>query len=176
MVNWSRGTFGVTKTKIQEKQKLLLELTSQNRAELNKEIRGVKAEINARLYHEEVAWRQPSRSIWLPAGNKNTKYFHQWASQRCQKNHIASVFNGDGVWCDNEDDISQIAEHYFQNLFTSTQPSNMSNVLDSMDSLVTLDMNHQLLLAYTPEEVKKVLFQMHPSKSPSPNGMSHFFF
>lgn len=94
-------------------------------------------------------------TYWLPAGNKNTKYFHQWASQRRQKNHIACVFNGDRVWCDNEDGISQIAEHYFQNLFTSIEPSNMSNVLDLMGRLVTPDMNHQLLLAYTPEEVKK---------------------
>ena len=166
LVSWSRGTFGATKTKIQEKQKLLLELTNQNKAELSDEIQRVKAEINAMLYHEEVAWRQRSWSIWLPAGDKNTKYFHQRASQHHQKNHIASVFNGDGVWCDNEDEIAQIAEHYIQNLFTSAQPNNMSDVLDSVDRLVTPDMNRQLLLAYTPEKVKRVLFQMHPSKSP----------
>ena len=48
--------------------------------------------------------------------------------------------------------------------------------MDSVDRLVTLDMNRQLLQAYTPAEIKKTLFQMHLSKSPDPDGMSPFFF
>ena len=37
-------------------------------------------------------------------------------------------------------------------------------------------MNNSLLEPYTPEEVRRALFQMHPSKSPSPDGMPSFFF
>ena len=48
--------------------------------------------------------------------------------------------------------------------------------MDSVDRLVTLDMNRQLLQAYTPAEIKKTLFQMHLSKSLGPDGMSPFFF
>ena len=45
-----------------------------------------------------------------------------------------------------------------------------------MDRSVTPGMNATLLQRYTLEEVKTALFQMHPSKSPGPNGMTLFFF
>ena len=37
-------------------------------------------------------------------------------------------------------------------------------------------MNESLTCPYTADEVRLALFQMHPSKSPKPDGMSHFFF
>ena len=37
-------------------------------------------------------------------------------------------------------------------------------------------MAHLLTRPYMEEKVKTALFQMHPSKSPGPNGMSPFFF
>ena len=37
-------------------------------------------------------------------------------------------------------------------------------------------MNESLTHPYTADEVRLALFQMHPSKSPGPDGMSHFFF
>ena len=37
-------------------------------------------------------------------------------------------------------------------------------------------MNDNLTQRYTMEEVRYALFQMHPSKSPGPDGMSPFFF
>ena len=37
-------------------------------------------------------------------------------------------------------------------------------------------MNHTLLQPYSPDEAKQALFQMHPSKSLGPDGMSPFFF
>ena len=52
----------------------------------------------------------------------------------------------------------------------------MEPVLDSVDRVVTPDMNSTLLQPYTPDEVKQALFQMHPSKSHRPDGMSPFFF
>ena len=52
----------------------------------------------------------------------------------------------------------------------------MGSVLDAVERRVTPNMNNALLQRYTPDEVRRALFQMHPSKSPSPNGMSPFFF
>ena len=48
--------------------------------------------------------------------------------------------------------------------------------MDSVDRLVTLDMNRQLLQAYTPANIKKMLFQMHLSMSRGLGCMSPFFF
>ena len=69
-----------------------------------------------------------------------------------------------------------MAETYFQNLFTMSNSTNLESVLDSVDKVVTPDMNHTPLQPYTQDEVKRALFSMHPSKSPEPDGISPFFF
>lgn len=77
------------------------------------------------FYHDELHWQQHSRSIWLKAGDKNTKLFHQRASQRRWKNHIHGVFDEGGNWCESEDDIGIVAEGCFQELFKSANPDLM---------------------------------------------------
>ena len=49
-------------------------------------------------------------------------------------------------------------------------------MLNAVDHVVTPAMNTTLLQRYNFKEVKQVLFQMHPSKSPEPDGMLPFFF
>ena len=82
----------------------------------------------------------------------------------------------DGSWKTSEDQITQVAESYFQDLFTSENPMNLGGVLDVVDRRFTLEMNTSLLQRYTAKEVRQTLFQMHPSKSPGSDGMSPFFF
>ncbi|KAL0421132.1 UNVERIFIED_CONTAM: hypothetical protein Slati_3136100 [Sesamum latifolium] len=52
----------------------------------------------------------------------------------------------------------------------------MEEVLVSLEERVTGAMNKELLRPYTPEEIVHALKQMHPLKSPGPDGMSHIFF
>ena len=52
----------------------------------------------------------------------------------------------------------------------------MDTVLSSVDRVGTPEMNQSLFKPYIAEEVQRALFQMHPSKSPGPDGMSPFFF
>ena len=52
----------------------------------------------------------------------------------------------------------------------------MNNVLNLVERVVTSEMNQSLLQNYTAKEVHRALFQMHPSNSPGPDGMSPFFF
>ena len=75
-----------------------------------------------------------------------------------------------------EDQIAKVVEQYFQEFFTSANPTNMGSVLNSVDRLITLDMNNSLLWRYTSNKDRRALLQMHPLKSPSLDGMSHFFF
>ncbi|XP_075645825.1 uncharacterized protein LOC142616994 [Castanea sativa] len=159
-----------------EKQKQLEALCSLNSADQLPAIKGLKFEINDLLLQEELAWCQRSRSIWLPAGDKNTKFFHQRASHQRHKNQILGIFDDEGNWNTTEGSIAQTAKRYFQHLFTSSNPEEIEGVLNSMDKRVTPSMNASLLQRYTPKEIRKALFQMHPSKSPSPDGMFPFFF
>ena len=47
--------------------------------------------------------------------------------------------------------------------------------MNAVDKFVTLGMNEMWLCPYTEEEVKIALFQMPPSKAPSPDGMTALF-
>ena len=52
----------------------------------------------------------------------------------------------------------------------------MDKVLNVVDKVVTNHMANSLTQPYIEEEVRVVLFQMHPSKAPGLDGMSPFFF
>ena len=123
------------------------DLTKQNTGDKMESINMVKSEINRLLYQKELTWRQWLRAIWLQAGDKNTKFFHQRASQRRQRNQIIGVFNVEDNWCTDDNEIANVAENYFHNLFTTTHPDRtiMENVLDSVDRRITNDMNGILL-------------------------------
>ncbi len=72
--------------------------------------------------------------------------------------------------------MGELASRYFQNLFSTSNPTGIAKVTDGIDYIITPDMNSQLLSDFSEEEIKAVLFQMHPTKAPGPDGMSALFF
>ena len=82
LIAWSRQTFGNTRAMLDAKQGELADLIRGGFGQNMEIINWVKKEIRELLHHEEVFWQQRSRSIWLPAGDKNIKIFYQRASQR----------------------------------------------------------------------------------------------
>ena len=82
----------------------------------------------------------------------------------------------EGTWQSDMTRVSNIAEEYYNVLFTTTHPINMERVLEVVDKVVTEDMAHSLTQPYTEEEVRVALFSMHPSKSLGLDGMFPFFF
>ena len=91
------------------------------------------------------------------------------------ENTIGGLHDTNGVWCTNIGEIAVIAEAYYKGLFIAFMDLNIEDVLASIDSVVTEGIARSLTRSYT-EEVQVALFQMHPSKSPDPDGMSPFFF
>ena len=151
LVAWSRATFGNTRNHFISKQGELEELMEVGFGANLDRINEVKREINELLHHEEVFWWQRARFIWLPVGDKNTKYFHQIASQRWQKNIIDGFHSSNGVWCT---DTEGIATEYYKNLFTTSNNLNMDGVLASVEKVVTNDMAKSLVCTYTKDEIR----------------------
>ena len=176
LINWNRATFRNTCTRLDQKQHKLAELTKGGYSANLDKIIVVKKDINELLHHEEVFWKQRSRSIWLPASDKNTKYFHQRASHKPHTNHIEGLLDDYDAWQIEGNRIEAIAEDYYRELFTTSNPVHMDNILNSVNRVVTEGMNETLTQPYTEDEVRQALFQMHPSKTPGLDGMSPFFF
>uniref|UniRef100_A0A7N2QZ73 Uncharacterized protein n=1 Tax=Quercus lobata TaxID=97700 RepID=A0A7N2QZ73_QUELO len=156
--SWSRTNFGNTSARLNIKQQELVELVERGYGQNAESINGVKREINELLHHEEVFWQQRSRSIWLSARDKNTRYFHQKASQRRRKNNIKGLHDSDETWHIDSDRIAKIAEDYYRQLFTSSNPTNMEGVLDVVDRGVTDEMAHSLIQPYIEDELRVALF------------------
>ena len=140
------------------------------------EIKELRMEVNEVLTKEEIMWKQRSRVEWLQNGDRNTKFFHTVASQRQCKNRIEGLRDSKGVWHEEEGATEAIILDYFKNIFTSDCPTNFDASIDAIEECITPEMNKELLKEFKPEEVRRALNQMHPTKAPGPNGMPLLFF
>ena len=61
-------------------------------------------------------------------------------------------------------------------MFTNASTSSVQHVINHVCEVVTSDMNDTLLVEFTHDEVKRALFQMHPTKALGPDGMNPLFF
>ena len=86
-------------------------------------------------------WRQRARLNWFQGGDRNTNFFHAKASLRQRKNLIEGLMDANGIWQEDEGKIEEIVVEYYNNLFTSSSPSDFSELLQAIQPKVTLLMN-----------------------------------
>ena len=82
----------------------------------------------------------------------------------------------DSVWQEEESWVEDITVEYYKNLFTSSNPTNFSKIVQAVQQKVTPDMNQNLTKVFNENEVKLALKQMYPLKGPGSNGMLPLFF
>ena len=128
------------------------------------------------LEPEEVHWLQRSRANWLHQGDRNTAFFHSFASARRKKQFIKKLKNDDGLWVEGTEQLKPLVYEYFSHLFTSEVDIVDPAVMDKVQSKVTETMNEKLLAPFTAEEVKKAAFSIGDYKSPGPDGLHAIFY
>jgi hypothetical protein len=86
---WSKKKFGniLRELKNQQKKIELLRLANADQ----KEIQKASDDMQELLYREEMLWLQCSRISWLKEGDRNTRFFHQKAKWRAQRNKIKKL-------------------------------------------------------------------------------------
>ncbi|KAM6544160.1 hypothetical protein CsatB_008607 [Cannabis sativa] len=134
-----------------------------------------KAQLSEVLAQREIFWKQRSKQFWLNSGDKNSKYFHSVASSRRRNNTISQLQDNTGTWVNWESGLESVITGYFCELFQSSH-INTGTVLDGVRPSVSRDQNNELLLPISEDEVRSALFQMHPDKSPGPDGMTPAFY
>ena len=63
-----------------------------------------------------------------------------------------------------------------EDIYSTSNPSMVDEVTAAIPTMITEEMNTELSRYFTREEIVTALKQIHPTKSPGPDGMSAFFF
>lgn len=126
------------------------------------------------LEKQEIYWQQRAKQYWLTEGDKNSRFFHKYASNQRRNNMIKGLNDSNRVWKEANTDVQGIITEYFTSLFQSVVPDGR---LGEGDTVLTIseNQNQSLLVPVTEAEVKAAVFAMHPDKSPSPDGLNPAF-
>jgi hypothetical protein len=79
------------------------------------------------LLAEEELWRQRSRAIWIKSGDKNTKFFHHYATHRRNNKHLWEVITEDGEVLTGQENIKKEANMYFKRFFEESGDSDIND-------------------------------------------------
>ncbi|XP_062020952.1 uncharacterized protein LOC133737412 [Rosa rugosa] len=179
LMQWHKTDFDRQKAEMRIIQEKLNDIMRQPFSpEQYEEQRTLHAKYSQLLSQQEKYWRQRSRAVWLKDGDRNSAFFHRRACNRKSRNSIRGLTDEQGQWQSEPAEIQRLLLTYFKTVFSSEgcDARAVQTVLDATPTKLTRSMNESLVQPYTDDEIKAALFQMHPSKSPGPNGMSPFFF
>lgn len=92
---------------------------------------------------EDMKWRQRAKQAWYTLGDKNTKFFHDCASQHHKTNNIFAIKDQNGILVSRFEEMQAMFDDYFQLLFQSTNPScsSMNFVLQKIPTHMIDDIN-----------------------------------
>ena len=121
-------------------------------------------------------WLQRSKTLWAAQGDRNTRFFHSKATNKYQKNFIHKLRKSDGQWSANNEEVVDILIQYYKELFTSANPTFPGEVLLTIHTWVSAQMNNKLSVDFKAWEVHEAVKQMAPLKAPGPDGMPPIFF
>jgi hypothetical protein len=131
------------------------------------------------LRHEEETSRQKSRVNWLATGDRNTKFFHAYASLRKKINTIWDITKEDGTIISNKLYLQKESVNYFQNIFKAQKKLAISEqlvLLRNYPRLFTEEEGIRLAEPVTLEEILSTLKGFKCSKIPGPDGCTVEFF
>jgi hypothetical protein len=173
---WSKAKFGRDTEILKQKSKRLLQLQGNNSPNHVEDIKQIQKDIDDLLEREDIKWKQRAKQNWFSQGDRNTKFFHAWANHRRKINSIWSITDEHGRAWRRQKEIGKAFVDYFGDIFTSNGVADFSQCLETMEPRISEEMNSALLRPFTMEEVGMALSQMHPLKSPGPDGFSAGFF
>ncbi|GMJ03875.1 hypothetical protein HRI_004056700 [Hibiscus trionum] len=140
------------------------------------ELTEVKLALNLEADKEEIYWEQRAHVNWLQHGDRNTTFFHKWATFRQKKNIVRKLRRDSGSWEDDEAAMANMAKDYFSNLFTSESVESPDSVLELIPRSITSANNACLLAPISKDEFHQAVKQMAPLKASGLDGFPALFY
>ena len=177
LMKWNKDQFGNVQALLKQKRKELIHVEKEAmRTSQNFRLLELKKEIESLVDKEQRIWLQRSKVLWASQGDRNSKFFHCRATQRKRKNTIQKLRSSTRQWSTCSEEVAEILVSYFQGLFTSARGPMCEEATNSIQKVISADMNHQLSSDFTSWEVQKAINEMAPLKAPGPNGMPPLFY
>ncbi|KAA3471353.1 reverse transcriptase [Gossypium australe] len=168
-----RGRDGLKKELIKE---LGILLERERNDDAMEKIIDTRISLNMEIDKDEMYWEQRARANWLRLGDRNSAFFHKYASARRRTNTISRLESEEGQEVTDNLQINEVASHYFQNLFSTTGEGDSTYLLEGISTTISSEINSVLLSVYSREEIQKALKGMGPTKAPSFDGFPPLFF
>lgn len=86
---------------------------------------------------QNLYWRQRAKVHWLENGDRNTKFFHHYATERKKKSRIQKLVKEDGVVVEQGEEIKTMISNFYNDLFTSHAGGHLDVLLQHVSSKVT---------------------------------------
>jgi hypothetical protein len=123
------------------------EVREPHTSERETKIKLLETERDIILREEEELWRIRSRAVWLKCGDKNTNFFHNFASFERNKNHIWEISDEEGQTHTSVEAIKNELVKFFKSFY---QKSNQVLITDQVKTTGLFDcLVHVVALMHT---------------------------
>lgn len=136
----------------------------------------VKLALNLEADKEELYWEKRTRANWLKNTDRNTSFFHRYATYRRKRNPVNKLMNDGGEWVKGDQELMVLATSFFRNLFSTEPGQNCSSPRGIIQPCITEEINVKLCKAFEEKEVVEALKGMSPFKASGEDNFPAFFF
>ena len=133
-------------------------------------------ELEEWLEKDELKWKQKSRELWLKEGDRNSRFFHLSTVIRRRSNRINEIKMEDRTWIYGREHIGKYFIDHFKSLYQSVHPQFPHDLDGLIEAAISEEENESICRVPSGEEIRKIVFEMHPLKAPGPDGLSGIFY
>ncbi|KZV50954.1 hypothetical protein F511_44900 [Dorcoceras hygrometricum] len=170
---WNRDVFG----NIFDNLKRLNEEVNQKEIEFDYEATAARrtalnlaqANLAKALHMEEAYWKQKASIRWTVEGERNTKLFHNVVNKKRNTNRIHRIWD-QGLCLDRPLAIQESGASFFEQLLTGEDTILAQFNPDIIPKILHEGDNSIIAAPPTVEELKEVVFSMHPDSAAGPDG------
>ncbi|KAK6145175.1 hypothetical protein DH2020_021995 [Rehmannia glutinosa] len=124
LLDWSKSEFGNLEKRIKD---IKSEISKLKKGVISREVKDRLLECNSQLESllalHEIKWKQRAKQHWFREKDRNSKFFHAFATARKEVNTISSLCDDQGVAHTDHGKIEQIIGDYFVDIFATSSPN-----------------------------------------------------